>query len=272
MRGTATIKIPGEYYSGNSGAPFCDRTGTEGVRGFCPANGQTPGGITKSIRRQKNAGHCAFRRGRTRIASIQRVARLESAGCNSRAVPRDYSQRPGRLVGPPPFPMHPTTRLFLRRLPLLLAALLLTSAPAETMDEFTREVARYELTMPNLEAYGAAMAGLAEWAAGKPAEAAALQQRAPKGPTTYPQTLAYIEREPVLAALLKQHRLITRDFVLLLPAVMQAQLAVLGEAQGRTFPADRINPRNTAVVRANEKRVGEIMTKVAADRGRAFGR
>ena len=58
-----------------------------------------------------------------------------------------------------------------------------------------------------------------------------------------------------------------------MPAVvMQAQLAALGEAQGRTFPADRINPKNIATVRANETRVGEIMAKVAADRARAFGR
>lgn len=160
----------------------------------------------------------------------------------------------------------------LRRLPLLLAVLLVSAASAQPMDEFTREVARYELTMPNLESYGAAMAGMADWAEAKPAEAAAMQRRAPRGPTTYPQTLAYIGREAVLATLLQKHHLTTRDFVLLLPAVMQAQLAVLGEAQGRTFPADRINPKNTALVRAHEKRVGEIMTKVAADRARAFGR
>lgn len=168
--------------------------------------------------------------------------------------------------------MRSSLLLFLRRLPLLLAALLVAPAPAETMDEFTREVARYELTMPNLEAYGAALAGLADWAAAKPADAAALQQRAPKGPTTYPQTLAYIAGEPAIAAQLKAARLTGRDFVLMPAVVLQAQLAVLGEAQGRTFPADRINPKNTAVVRTHEKRVGEIMTKVAADRARAFGR
>lgn len=168
--------------------------------------------------------------------------------------------------------MRSSPLLLLRRLPLLLAALLISPASAQPMDEFTREVARYELTMPNLEAYGAALADLAEWAGAKPAEAAALRQRAPKGPTTYPQTLAYIAGEPAIAAQLKAAKLTGRDFVLLPAVVMQAQIAALGEAQGRTFPADRINPKNTAVVRANEKRVGEIMTKVAADRVRAFGR
>jgi hypothetical protein len=140
------------------------------------------------------------------------------------------------------------------------------------MDEFTREVARYELTMPNLEAYGATMAGLADWAEAQPAEAAAMRQRAPKGPTTYPQTVAHIESDPAIAAQLKAAKLTGRDFVLLPAVVMQAQIAALGEAQGRTFPADRINPKNTALVRTNEKRVGEIMAKVTTDRARAFGR
>ena len=168
--------------------------------------------------------------------------------------------------------MRSSPLLFLRRLPLLLTAILVSSASAQPMDEFTREVARYELTMPNLEAYGAALAGLAEWAETKPAEAAALRQRAPKGPTTYPQTLAYIAGEPAIAAQLKAAKLTGRDFVLMPAVVMQAQLAALGEAQGRTFPADRINPKNIATVRANEPRVGEIMAKVAADRARTFGR
>lgn len=76
----------------------------------------------------------------------------------------------------------------------------------------------------------------------------------------------------MIAAQLKAAKLTGRDFVLMPAVVMQAQIAALGEAQGRTFPTDRINPKNTALVRTNEKRVGEIMAKVAADRTRAFGR
>jgi hypothetical protein len=170
-------------------------------------------------------------------------------------------------------PSRHRTPLPLRLLSWCLAAVVVSSAQsAESMDEFTREVARYELTMPNLEAYGATMAGLADWAEAQPAEAAAMRQRAPKGPTTYPQTVAHIESDPAIAAQLKAAKLTGRDFVLLPAVVMQAQIAALGEAQGRTFPADRINPKNTALVRTNEKRVGEIMAKVTTDRARAFGR
>ena len=167
---------------------------------------------------------------------------------------------------------HRTLR-HLRLLPLWLAALVVSPAQsAETMDEFTREVARYELTLPKLEAYGAAMAGLADWAEAKPAEATAMRHRAPKGPTTYPQTVAHIESEPTITTQLKTAKLTGRDFVLMPAVVMQAQIAALGEAQGRTFPADRINPKNTALVRTNETRVREIMAKVTTDRARVFGR
>jgi hypothetical protein len=155
----------------------------------------------------------------------------------------------------------------------MLASFLALPVTAEdTQDEFTREVARYELTLANLEAYGAMMAGLADWAEAKPAEAAAMRERLPKGPTTYQQSIAQVGDEPAIAEQLKQHKLTLRDFVLLPMVVLQARIAALGEAQGRTFPADRINPKNPALVRAHETRVNEIMTTVAADRIRVFGR
>jgi hypothetical protein len=157
-------------------------------------------------------------------------------------------------------------------LPLLAAWLAIPVTAEDAPDEFTLEVARYELTLAKLEVYGEVMAGLAEWAEIKPAEASAMRERAPKGPTTYPQTVTHVESEPAIAEQLKKHQLTGRDFVLLPMAVLQARIAALGEAQGRTFPADRINPKNTALVRAHETRVNEIMTKVAADRARAFGR
>ncbi len=155
---------------------------------------------------------------------------------------------------------------------LLIAVFLSPARAADPMDEFTREVARYELTMPKLEGFGAVMAGLAEWAAAKPAEAAALRQRAPKGATPYAQAVAQVEAEPAIAEQLKKHHLTGRDFALLPMVVLQAQIAALGEAQGRTFPADRINPKNIATLRAHEARVSAIMAKVTTDRGRAFGR
>jgi hypothetical protein len=142
---------------------------------------------------------------------------------------------------------------------------------ADAPDEFTKEVAQYELTLPNLEAYGAAMTGVADWAVANPAQAAKMNQRTPKGPTSFKDTIAHVESEPAIAEQLKKHKLTGRDFVLIPSVLMQAQIAALGEAQGRTFPADRINPKNTALVRANEARVGEIMTKLNADRSRLAG-
>jgi hypothetical protein len=164
---------------------------------------------------------------------------------------------------------HSTLRLFTW---LLVAGVLLPVRGAEKMDEFTQAVAQYELTLPKLESYGAVLAGVAAWAEANPTKAAALRARAPKGPSTFKQAIAQIEAEPAIAEQLKKHQLTARDFALIPMAAMQAQIAALGEAQGRTFPADRINPKNTALVRAHEVRVGEILKQVTADRARAFGR
>jgi hypothetical protein len=169
-------------------------------------------------------------------------------------------------------------RLFIRHLcfgaglSVLVLVRAVASGAQGAADEFTREVARYELSLTRLEAYGATLSALAEWALARPVEAAALRQREPKGPATFPQSVAHVASEPVIATLLQKNKLTARDFVLIPVVVMQAQMAALGEAQGRTFPADRINPKNTAVVRDHEKRVAAILAKVATDRARLAGR
>jgi hypothetical protein len=163
-------------------------------------------------------------------------------------------------------------RWIIRLAPFVFALTGILGRSEEAADEFTRAVASYELTLPALEAYGATMTGVADWTVANPAKAAKMNKRTPKGPTSFRQSIAHVETEPVIAEQLKKNKLDGRDFVLIPMVVMQARIAALGEAQGHTFPADRINPKNTALVRAHEKRVGEIMTKVAADRVRAFGR
>lgn len=157
-----------------------------------------------------------------------------------------------------------------------IAAILLlctVTAGAQTgSDELTRMVAGYELTMQRIEAYGAVMSGLADWAAAKPKEAQAMRARAPKGHATVEQSTAEVEKEPVIKSLLDQHKITGRDFVLIPTTVLQAQIAAMGEAQGRTFPADKINPKNSALAKANGPKIDVIMRKAAADRTKAFGR
>jgi hypothetical protein len=139
-------------------------------------------------------------------------------------------------------------------------------------DELTRMVAAYDLTMQRIEAYGAVMSGLADWAVAKPKEAEAMRARTPKGPKTVEQSAAAIEKEPAVKALLDKYKITGRDLVLIPVAVMQAQIAAMGEAQGRTFPADKINAKNTALAKANGPRIDEIMRKVAADRAKVSGK
>lgn len=155
------------------------------------------------------------------------------------------------------------------------AVLLLCPMPVAAQtgsDELTQMVAAYELTIQRIEAYGAVMSGLADWAVAKPKEAQAMRDRTPKGPATVEQSAAAIEKEPAVKALLDKHKITGRDFVLIPMAVMQAQIAAMGEAQGRTFPADKINPKNTALAKANGPRIDAIMSKVAADRIKISGK
>ncbi len=137
-----------------------------------------------------------------------------------------------------------------------------------SQDDLVKKVAAYTLTLPKIEAFGAMMGDLADWAAKHRKEAKALGARAPKG---LEGTAAFLKREPVLQAQLKAHQLTEEDYMLLPMATLQAGIAVLGEAQGRTSPADRINPANIALVKANQARVDAVMAKVRADQARMAG-
>jgi len=163
-------------------------------------------------------------------------------------------------------------KVFLRAGTVTMLLCALPAAAQTGSDELTRMVAAYELTMQRIEAYGAVMAGLADWAVDKPKEAEAMRARTPKGPTTVEQSAAAIEKEPAVKALLDKHRITGRDLVLIPVAVMQAQIAAMGEAQGHSFPAERINPKNVALAKENGPRIDAIMRKVAADRARVSGR
>lgn len=156
---------------------------------------------------------------------------------------------------------------------LLLLALLCGAAAAETgPEQLTRLVTDYELTMARVEAYGAVLAGIADWAEAHPAQTKALQAKAPRGLADVEQAAAVLESEPALKVLLDKHRLSGRDFVLIPAAMMQARLAVLAEAQGRKLPPGQVNPKNLALAKAHAARMDAIMHQAAADRLRAFGR
>lgn len=154
---------------------------------------------------------------------------------------------------------------------LILFLLCATGAEAQTnSDELTKTVATYELTMPRIDGYGAVMAGIADWAGKDPKAIAAMMGRAPKGPMSLQASAAMFEKEPAVKSLLDQHKVTGLDMVVLPMAVMQAQVAALGESQGRTFPADRINPKNVALAKASGAAIDAVMKKAQADRLRAF--
>lgn len=159
-------------------------------------------------------------------------------------------------------------------MPIALILILLcatTTAAAQTnQDALTRMVFTYELTMPRIEGFGEVMAGIAEWAGKDPKAVAAMMARAPKGPATVEDSAAIFEKEPAVKALLDRHKVTGLDMVVLPIAVMQAQIAALGESQGHTFPADRINPQNIALAKANGAAIDGVMKKAQADRLRAF--
>ena len=166
------------------------------------------------------------------------------------------------------------TKLF-RHLALTLLTTFFLAPPlqaADAMDELTRQVARYELTLPKIEAYGAVMSGLAEWATANPKEIAALNQRLPKKLSDIKVVTAFIEQEPVIANTLQRHGLSSVEYFLIPMATLQAGIAALGVQQGQVFPADRINPKNIALVQAHQTRIDAIVTKARADQAKMMNR
>lgn len=156
-----------------------------------------------------------------------------------------------------------------RMLQSLLVAGTVLSSPVllaqDTQEELVSKVGAYRLTLAKIEAYGTMMGSLADWATQHRQDAQALAARSPKG---LEGTLAFLKREPIIQAQLKAHKLSEEDYLLIPMATMQAGLAILGESQGRTFPTERINPANIALVKANQARIEAVMAKVRADQAR----
>jgi hypothetical protein len=158
-------------------------------------------------------------------------------------------------------------------LPLLLLLLVTPAEPRQiSQEELTKLVSTYDLTMAKIDGYGAVTAGIAEWAAANPKPLAALMARAPKGTSTVAASGAVFESEPAVKALLDRHKITGIDMVVLPMAVMQAQILVLADQQGRTVPPGPFNPKNVPVVKANGSAIDKVMTKARADMARAFGR
>lgn len=161
-----------------------------------------------------------------------------------------------------------------RTLPRVLALALVTTPwvlAEPPQDELSRRVAAYVLTLPNLESYGALTGELADWATTHRTEAKAMMRRSPRGSAGVEANLALLKAEPVLQTLLVRHHLSTEDFLVIPMATMQAGIALLGEQQGHSFPVDRINPTNIALVKAHQPRIDAIMTKARADLDRLAG-
>jgi len=154
-------------------------------------------------------------------------------------------------------------------LPILFITLLLafsSNAFAESQDELTQAVVAYEVTLPRVEAYEAALSDLVEWARAHPKDTKKFRNNKNRV-ITLEAAGKQLESVPALKDILIKHQLTGEDMALLPVALLSSNAVVFSEKQGMTMPPGHFNVASVAMIRANEATVDKLMDRITSHWG-----
>lgn len=127
----------------------------------------------------------------------------------------------------------------------LAIALGLASGQTSTkMPQERQEILNYKLTMPRANQLLAAMEAMTKYVLSLPDWQSRMAKSAKMTPA---ELLASVENDPKAMAILKQHDLTAKDYLVGVPALRQA----IWSAAGRTGPNINASPANLAFAKAN---------------------
>jgi len=135
---------------------------------------------------------------------------------------------------------------------------------AEVVDEYTRSVRAYPITMKRLEAYVAAVRELRAAGEKDPALLARLRAPRPAG-EELPGMAARLDAIAPLKAILERHGLASIDLVLMPQAVLLGRTASALELEGRPMPPDQVNAAATALYRDHLEKMDVLVKSFQAD-------
>lgn len=145
-----------------------------------------------------------------------------------------------------------------------------STAFADSQDELTKSVASYEITMPRIEAYEAALGDLVKWARAHPNESKPLRN-INNQITSLEAAAKQFESVPAIRDILARYQLTGKDMTFMPTALLSSRAVVFAEKRGMTMPPGQFNAASVALVRSNydqvEKSVERIMSHLAVLRG-----
>jgi hypothetical protein len=146
-------------------------------------------------------------------------------------------------------------------IPIVIVLNLSLPAVAQT-DEFTKAVVGYELTMPKVEAYAAAMEDLVAWSKKNPREAEEFRKN--NGVNTLESAIQRIESTTPIKSILDKHKLNSRDFALMPIALLSSIGFLMVERRGEAVPPGHSNAASVAMIRANEARISALANQITS--------
>jgi hypothetical protein len=154
-------------------------------------------------------------------------------------------------------------------LPTLFVTLLLafsSNAFAESQDELTHAVVAYEVTLPRVEAYEAALGDLVQWAKAHPKDTKIFRDQNNRV-ITLDAAGKKLESVPALNDILVKHQLTGEDMALLPVALLSSNAVVFSEKQGMKMPPGNFNVASVAMIRANEAKIEKLLERITSHWG-----
>lgn len=135
--------------------------------------------------------------------------------------------------------------------------------------EFTAAVIAYPITLDRVERYARTVKAL-RTAAERDAEVKKELGRPRRRGATLDMAAAQLDAMPRVRAILGQHGLTGRDFLLIPQVVLSSRSARLGEQEGHPVPAERVNAAGLALHRTQWDQLDRLTMAFMADM-RALG-
>lgn len=146
---------------------------------------------------------------------------------------------------------------------LALWSVVLNTAFADTQDELTRAVVGYEVALPKVEAYEAALADLVQWAQAHPDDTKLFRDKNTRT-TSLDAAAKRLESVPGIKNILDKHQITGKDMSLMPMALLSSRAVVMAEKRGMTMPPGQSNAASVAMVRANDAKVDKLLERIMA--------
>lgn len=149
-------------------------------------------------------------------------------------------------------------------LPILFVTLLAVFSSntfADSQDALTKAVVSYEITLPRVEAYEAALVDLVAWANEHPQDSKIFRDKNNRF-TSLDASAKQFESVPAIRDILVRHHLTGKDMTLMPASLLSSRAVVFSEKRGMTMPPGQFNAASVAMVRSNDAQVEKLLERI----------